>query len=129
MQKPILKDPSSTEAYEALATVLVPLGKLEFAIRAKAKAISLGYNSASSWEMLGDMFVSLGQFADATEAFAPHSISSRMRPSCGANFIPPGREAPLRRAWFPQSQFDLLRGRTRICSGPSFSAPTPLPPA
>ncbi len=68
--KAILKDPSSAEAYEALATVLVPLGKLEFAIRAKAKAISLGYNSASSWEMLGDMFVSIGKLDDAAEAFA-----------------------------------------------------------
>ncbi|MBS0235234.1 MAG: tetratricopeptide repeat protein [Proteobacteria bacterium] len=67
--KAILKAPESAEAYEALATVLVPLGKLEFASRAKAKAISLGYNSAASWDMLGDMLVGLGKFDDAAEAF------------------------------------------------------------
>lgn len=67
--KAIVKDPESAEAYEALATVLVPLRKLEFASRAKAKAISLGYNSASSWEMFGDMLVGLGKFGDAAEAF------------------------------------------------------------
>ena len=76
-----------------MATVLVPLGKLEFAIRAKAKAISLGYNSASSWEMLGDMFVSLGHSTTLPKLSAPHSISTRMRPSCRANFMTRGREA------------------------------------
>ncbi|WP_423414170.1 tetratricopeptide repeat protein [Hyphomicrobium sp. B1] len=67
--KAILKDPESAEAYEALATVLVPLGKIEFASRAKAKAISLGYNSAQSWDMLGEMLVSLRKFDDAADAF------------------------------------------------------------
>jgi hypothetical protein len=67
--KAILIDPESAEAYEALATVLVPLGKLEFACRAKAKAIALGYNTASSWEMLGDIMISLGKFDEAAEAF------------------------------------------------------------
>jgi tetratricopeptide (TPR) repeat protein len=67
--KAILKEPESAEAYEALATVLVPLGKVEFACRAKGKAISLGYDSARSWEMLGDMLMSLGKFEDAAEAF------------------------------------------------------------
>lgn len=67
--KAILKDPESAEAYEALATVLVPLGKIEFASRAKAKAISLGYNSAQSWDMLGDMLVNLRKFDDAADAF------------------------------------------------------------
>ncbi|MBS0252947.1 MAG: tetratricopeptide repeat protein [Proteobacteria bacterium] len=67
--KAILKDPESAEAYEALATVLVPLGKIEFASRAKAKAISLGYNSAQSWDMLGEMLVNIGKFDDAANAF------------------------------------------------------------
>ena len=67
--KAIVKEPDSAEAYEALATVLVPLGQLEFAARAKGKAISLGYNSASSWEMLGDIFVNLGQLDGAEEAY------------------------------------------------------------
>lgn len=67
--KAILKNPESAEAYEALATVLVPLGKIEFASRAKAKAIGLGYNSAQSWDMLGDMLVNLRKFDDAADAF------------------------------------------------------------
>lgn len=65
----IVKDPTSADAYEALATVLIPLGKLEFAARAKAKAIELGYCSAADWEMLGDMLFRIGQFNDAAEAF------------------------------------------------------------
>ncbi|MBY0558650.1 tetratricopeptide repeat protein [Hyphomicrobium sp.] len=67
--KAIVKEPDTAEAYEALATVLIPMGQLEFAARAKGKAISLGYNSASSWEMLGDIFINLGQFDEAAEAY------------------------------------------------------------
>jgi len=89
--KAILKAPDSAEAYEALATVLVPLGKLEFASRAKAKAISLGYNSAASWDMLGDMLVGLGKFDDAAEAFQtsleldPSSAEARMKLQAAAS--------------------------------------------
>ncbi|SFV34658.1 hypothetical protein [Hyphomicrobium facile] len=68
--KAIVKEPDAAEAYEALATVLIPMGQLEFAARAKGKAISLGYNSASSWEMLGDIFTNLGQFDGAAEAYS-----------------------------------------------------------
>jgi hypothetical protein len=67
--KVILKDPESAEAYEALATVLVPLNKIEFAVRAKSKAIALGYNSAASWEMLGDLLESIGKYDEAANAF------------------------------------------------------------
>lgn len=67
--KAILKDPESAEAYEALATVLVPLNKIEFAIRAKSKAITLGYNSAPSWDTLGDMLESIGKYDEAADAF------------------------------------------------------------
>jgi hypothetical protein len=127
--KAILKDPSSAEAYEALATVLVPLGKLEFAIRAKARAISLGYNSASSWEMLGDMFVSLGQFADATEAFGtaldlePDAAelrsklhTARSRSAAQTRVV---SSEPIRSPARPDA--DLF--------GPEFLSTDPLPPA
>ncbi len=127
--KAILKDPSSAEAYEALATVLVPLGKLEFAIRANAKAISLGYNSASSWEMLGDMFVSLGQFADATEAFGtaldlePDAAelrsklhTARSRSAAQTRVV---SSEPIRSPARPDA--DLF--------GPEFLSTDPLPPA
>jgi hypothetical protein len=73
----IVKDPTSADAYEALATVLIPLGKLEFATRAKAKAIELGYGSAADWEMLGDMLFRIGQFNDAAEAF---EIACQLQP-------------------------------------------------
>jgi hypothetical protein len=65
----ILKDPFSGEAHEALATVLLALDNLEFACKAKAKAVGLGYNSPADWELLGDMFVALGQPGDAARAF------------------------------------------------------------
>ncbi|RUP00313.1 tetratricopeptide repeat protein [Hyphomicrobium sp.] len=67
--KAIVKDPELAEAYEALATVLVPLNKIEFAIGAKSKAISLGYNSAESWGTLGDMLASVGRYDEAVDAF------------------------------------------------------------
>lgn len=67
--KAIVKDPELAEAYEALATVLVPLNKIEFAIGAKSKAISLGYNSAESWGTLGDMLASIGRYDEAVDAF------------------------------------------------------------
>lgn len=64
-----LKDPQSADAYEALATVMLALDNIEFACKAKAKAVGLGYNSAADWELLGDMFVALGQADDAAQAF------------------------------------------------------------
>jgi tetratricopeptide (TPR) repeat protein len=67
--KAIVKDPGFAEAYEALATVLVPLNKVELAISAKSEAISLGYNSAASWSMLGDMLASIGRYDEAANAF------------------------------------------------------------
>lgn len=65
----ILKDPLSADAHEALATVLLALDNVEYACKAKAKAVGLGYNSAADWELLGDMFVALGQADDAAQAF------------------------------------------------------------
>ena len=125
--KAILKDPNSAEAYEALATVLVPLGKLEFASRAKGKAIALGYNSASSWEMLGDMLMNLGKLDDAAEAFrsalelAPASLhvmakldaAMAHRPNAAT---PATSQLPQPRA---QSEADLF--------GPEFLSAAPLP--
>lgn len=127
--KAILKDASSAEAYEALATVLVPLGKLEFAIRAKAKAISLGYNSASSWEMLGDMFVSLGRFDDAAEAFGtaldldPHAIELQSKLH-GAGSRSPSRT----RATSSEAIRSLARPDADLF-GPEFLSADPIPPA
>jgi len=66
----ILKDPLSADAHEALATVLLALDNVEYACKAKAKAVGLGYNSAADWELLGDMFVALGQADDAAQAFS-----------------------------------------------------------
>ena len=65
----ILKDPLSADAHEALATVLLALDNVEYACKAKAKAVGLGYNSPADWELLGDMFVALGQADDAAQAF------------------------------------------------------------
>ncbi len=65
----ILKDPLSAEAHDALATVLLALDNIEYACKAKAKAVGLGNNSAADWELLGDMFVALGQADDAAQAF------------------------------------------------------------
>ena len=65
----ILKDPQSAEAHDALATVLLALDNIEYACKAKAKAVGLGNNSAADWELLGDMFVALGQADDAAQAF------------------------------------------------------------
>jgi predicted negative regulator of RcsB-dependent stress response len=65
----ILKDPLSADAHEALATVMLALDNMEFACKAKAKAVGLGYNSSADWELLGDMFVALGQPDDAAQAF------------------------------------------------------------
>jgi len=65
----ILLDPESADAHEALATVLLALDNVEYACKAKAKAVGLGYNSAADWELLGDMFVALGQADDAAQAF------------------------------------------------------------
>jgi tetratricopeptide (TPR) repeat protein len=66
----ILKDPQSADAHEALATVLLALDNIEYACKAKAKAVGLGYNSPADWELLGDMFVALGQADDAAQAFS-----------------------------------------------------------
>lgn len=65
----ILKDPLSADAHDALATVLLALDNVEYACKAKAKAVGLGNNSAADWELLGDMFVALGQADDAAQAF------------------------------------------------------------
>lgn len=65
----ILKDPQSAEAHDALATVLLALDNIKYACKAKAKAVGLGNNSAADWELLGDMFVALGQADDAAQAF------------------------------------------------------------
>jgi tetratricopeptide (TPR) repeat protein len=65
----ILKDPLSADAHDALATVLLALDNVEYASKAKAKAISLGHSSPADWELLGDMFVALGQAKDAAYAF------------------------------------------------------------
>lgn len=65
----ILKDPLSADAHEALATVLLALDNIEYACKAKAKAVGLGHNSSADWELLGDMFVALGQADDAAQAF------------------------------------------------------------
>jgi hypothetical protein len=65
----ILKDPLSADAHEALATVMLALDNIEYACKAKAKAVGLGYNSSADWELLGDMFVALGQADDAAQAF------------------------------------------------------------
>jgi tetratricopeptide (TPR) repeat protein len=65
----ILKDPLSADAHEVLATVLLALDNVEYACKAKAKAVGLGYNSPADWELLGDMFVALGQADDAAQAF------------------------------------------------------------
>jgi hypothetical protein len=79
----VLKDPTSADAYEALASVLLALGNLEFACKAKAKAVGLGYNAPGDWETLGDMFFALGQPVDAAEAFntaltlSPGSVALR----------------------------------------------------
>jgi tetratricopeptide (TPR) repeat protein len=65
----IIKNPHSADAHEALATVMLALDNIEFACKAKAKAVGLGYNSSADWELLGDMFVALGQPDDAVQAF------------------------------------------------------------
>jgi tetratricopeptide (TPR) repeat protein len=70
LARSILKDPLSADAHEALATVMLALDKIEFACKAKAKAVGLGYNSAADWELLGDMFVALNQPDDAAQAFS-----------------------------------------------------------
>jgi Flp pilus assembly protein TadD len=72
----VIKDPSSADAHEALATVLLALGNLEYAVKAKAKAVGLGYNSGSDWELLGDMFAALEQPVDAMQAFQTALILS-----------------------------------------------------
>jgi tetratricopeptide (TPR) repeat protein len=72
----VIKDPSSADAHEALATVLLALGNLEYAVKAKAKAVGLGYNSGSDWELLGDMFTALDQPVDAKQAFQTALILS-----------------------------------------------------
>jgi hypothetical protein len=59
-----------------LATVLLALGNLEYAVKAKAKAVGLGYNSGSDWELLGDMFTALEQPVDAMQAFQTALILS-----------------------------------------------------
>ena len=69
LARSIIKNPLSAEAHEVLATVMLALDNVEFACKAKAKAIGLGYNSAADWELLGDMFVALGQPDDAAQAF------------------------------------------------------------
>ncbi|HVZ03314.1 tetratricopeptide repeat protein [Hyphomicrobium sp.] len=70
LARAILKDPLSADAHEALATVMLALDNIEFACKAKAKAVGLGYNSAADWELLGDMFVALNQPDDAAQAFS-----------------------------------------------------------
>ncbi|MBA2125613.1 hypothetical protein DLM45_05160 [Hyphomicrobium methylovorum] len=65
----ILMDSKSAEAHDALATVMLALDNIEFACKAKAKAVGLGKNSSADWDMLGDMFVALGQADDAAQAF------------------------------------------------------------
>jgi hypothetical protein len=83
-----MKDPQLADAYEALATVLLALDNIEFACKAKARAVGLGYNSAADWELLGDMFVALGQADDAAQAFgtalallpeAPPALEQKLR--------------------------------------------------
>jgi tetratricopeptide (TPR) repeat protein len=69
LARSIIKNPLSADAHEALATVMLALDNVEFACKAKAKAVGLGYNSAADWELLGDMFVALGQPDDAAQAF------------------------------------------------------------
>jgi hypothetical protein len=69
LARSIMKNPLSADAHDVLATVMLALDNIEFACKAKAKAISLGYNSPADWELLGDMFVALGQPDDAAQAF------------------------------------------------------------
>jgi tetratricopeptide (TPR) repeat protein len=99
----ILKDPLSADAHEALATVLLALDNIEYACKAKAKAVGLGYNSAADWELLGDMFVALGQADDAAKAFATaltlqptgtEELERKLRIAAAASsFAAPGGEA------------------------------------
>jgi hypothetical protein len=69
LARSIMKNPQSADAHEALATVMLALDNVEFACKAKAKAVGLGYNSPADWELLGDMFVALAQPDDAAQAF------------------------------------------------------------
>lgn len=65
----IMQNPMSAEAHEALTTVLLGLGNLLYATKAKAKSVGLGNNSPDDWAMLGDMFAALGQPLDASRAY------------------------------------------------------------
>ncbi|MET0640072.1 MAG: tetratricopeptide repeat protein, partial [Hyphomicrobium sp.] len=92
---------------------------------AKAKAISLGYNSASSWEMLGDMLVGLGKFRDAADAFKsaididPNLLDLRLKLD---NAVARNQDAP--------SPANAARARDDAdLFGPDFLSAEPLPAA
>lgn len=126
LARSIIKNPLSAEAHEVLATVMLALDNVEFACKAKAKAIGLGYNSAADWELLGDMFVALGQPDDAAQAFgtalvlepASTELERKLRIVAEASsFAPANRNTrapglPISRTWrWPMNKRLLARFR------------------